>query len=423
MAEELIPIDPKSQLGVYLRNLDAQQKLPVQPGAEVPEAQASQQRLNQVGTMDVVPVGPGGPTAEEIMRGAKEKSAQEATQVSGQLFRNVAVPAAQAGLAMATSGASIPAQIAINAGTEAALQGAGVNPRSNVQLGLAAGVPAAIPALTGAVKGIGRATANILGKGGAAGEQAIAKTLGVPADVIERSRYAPSKAVYQAVRGQGEIGVSGALKAVQNAVAKETALGSQANKQTLKYLKGIESDLSSMAGATEDAKVMTDRAQRISKMAEQADKRGHSTLAATLKDAANEFKGGIPGLKEADRAYTRELLVDDIFKAARSSNKLKAVDDLIAEKGQKMAGVMSDKDLKDIRKIVSQVVDLGGSGSEAGIVKTAYEGILKSFLADPNGLTVFRHAFGPDLSNITAQRLAGLATFMRGYMAQKQRRD
>ena len=56
-------------------------------------------------------------------------------------------------------------------------------------------------------------------------------------------------------------------------------------------------------------------------------------------------------------------------------------------------------------------------------MKTAYEGILKSFIADPNGLTVFRHAFGPDLSGITAQRLAGLSTFMRGYLAQKQRSE
>jgi hypothetical protein len=57
------------------------------------------------------------------------------------------------------------------------------------------------------------------------------------------------------------------------------------------------------------------------------------------------------------------------------------------------------------------------------MIKSIYNAGLRSFLADPNGLTVFRHAFGPQFEKLTPAALTGIMTFVRGYEAQKRRKE
>lgn len=356
----------------------------------------------------------------EIARPAAQASRQEAEKTSGQLFRNVAVPATQTALAIGTGGMSLPAQAAIGAGTEYGLQKAGLNPPSAVNIGLQAAIPFAGKAIEGA-KGAGRFVGNLAGKGQQAGEQAVAKTVGAPLTAVERAGAAPATEAYNAARAAGPIDVSAARQAVQDALAKEIALGSQGNRIAKTRLEGILDDFNNTTG-TMDADTMVAKAQRLQAMARDAYKSKNSVLGKALDDATQTFKASIPDLKKADEIYTRQDVVDKMFKAVRSSNKVKAIDDLLAKEGKKIKGAMSDKEIEDIRLIASRIVDEGGNAG-AGILKTGFEAAVKSFLADPNGITVFRHAFGPTMDRLSPERLAGLMTFIRAYNAQNQRKD
>jgi hypothetical protein len=321
-------------------------------------------------------------------------------------------PAASALLAGATGGLSLPLQMAAQGGGEAALQATGVNPPSATQIGLAAGAPYGANKIAKGVAGLGRFAANLLGKGQRAGEQAIAKTLDVPGDVIERSTHAPSKALYKEAEAPGGVNVQAAKTAVDNAIDAEKQLGSQANKAIIKKLQGISDDL---ASGTEDAGVMVAKAQRLVKDAEGYQRRAPS-VAKSLKDTSGHLKESVPGLKQADVAYTRENVVDDIFNAVSKNKKVESLDALLRDKGDKVRSVIADKDLKDIYKIASQIENIGGS--EPGILKTGYNAVIKSFISDPNGLTSFRHAFGPNLEKMTSQGIVGLLTLMRGQKGQ-----
>lgn len=361
---------------------------------------------------------PQGPSGRELMQQAQQKSVQEAGQVSRQLMTNVAVPAAQVGLGLATGGMSIPAQMAIGGGGEFLAQQAGLAPSDPGQVALQAAIPGVGRALAGGARGLGRAIANVTGRGQQAGEQAIAGRLNVPLGAVERSTFAPSRGMFEQAR-QSMPNLSKAQMAIRGAIDEEMALGSQANKQTVKTLEGIGQDLVDLSvGGVEDSKVMVAKAQRLGKQADQAFRRGNTTLASTLKGAVDEFKRAIPGLKEADAAYTREDVVDKIFKAARKGKKVEAIDNLLADEGAKIRGVIPDDDIKAIRTIASQIENV--TQGEVGVTKTAFNTLVKSFLSDPNGVTFMRHAFGPSV-RFTPERLAAFATFMRGYLAQQQR--
>lgn len=371
----------------------------------------------------------------EVGKPAAQQARAEATKTSGQLFRNVAVPVAQAGLTMALPGvggaaagvigglgraaASAPGQALIGAGLEYGLQKAGLNPSNPTSIGLQAAVPFASKVVEG-IKGMGRFGANVLGHGQQAGEQAIAARLGEPLKTVERVGAAPATEAYNAARAAGPIDVSAARSAVTDALAKETAMGSQGSTIAKRKLEGILTDFADTSG-TMDADTMVAKAQRLQAAARDAYKSKNSVLGKALDDATQTFKQSIPNLQKADEIYTRQDVVEKVFKAARSSNKVKAIDDLLSKEGKKIKGAMSDSEIEDIRRIASRIVDQGGD-TGAGILKTGYEAGLRSFLADPNGITVFRHAFGPTMDRLSPERLAGMMTFVRAYNAQNQRK-
>mgnify|MGYP001500614957 CR=1 FL=1 len=230
------------------------------------------------------------------------------------------------------------------------------------------------------------------------------------------------RAAYNAVRNNQQwIDVEPAYQAVRAAYETEQALGSQANRQSLRYLEGLMNDLQpAVNGNTTvtSAENLAARAQRLSAAATEAFKRKNSTLGTTLSNAANAFKGSVPGLREADVVYTRQNAINDIFGAVRKGKKVEAIDALLTDpkKGARVRNAMADDELRDIRLIASRMV--GSSGSEAGMLKTMADTAVKSFLANPNGLTVFRHAFGPRFETLTPERMAGLMTFIRAYNAQ-----
>ena len=369
----------------------------------------------------------------EVAQPAAQQARAEATKTSGQLFRNVAVPVAQAGLSMVLPGAggaaagmigraaaSAPGQALLGAGIENALQETGLSPKSGKAIALQGAIPFASKAIEG-VKGAGRFVANLLGHGQQAGEQAVAARLGTPLRTVERAGAAPATEAYNAARAAGPIDVSNARAAVTDALAREIAMGTQGSAVARRRLQGILDDFAE-SGGTMDADIMVARAQRLQAAARDAYKSKNSVLGKALDDATQTFKASIPNLQRADEIYTRQDVVEKMFKAVRSSNKVKAVDDLLAKEGKKIKGAMSDSEIEDIRRIASRIVDQGGD-TGAGILKTGYEAGLRSFLADPNGITVFRHAFGPTMDRLSPERLAGLMTFVRAYNAQSQRKD
>jgi hypothetical protein len=345
----------------------------------------------------------------------QQRSLEDAYKTSGQLTRNVLVPAAQTALAIGTGGQSIPIQMAIGMGTEAALQQTGLSPESPGQIALQGAMPIVGRGIE-AFKGISRGVANVMGRSQKAGEQAIASRLGVPGEAVERAYATPkSTALYKAAEEGGEISTQGAREAIREAISKETQLGSQANRQTLKYLQGIESDLTEGTIRAEEAVA---RAQRLAGKTSEAFKGKRPTEGAGLQEATGRFKETIPGLKEADIAYTRERAVDDIFGAVRKTKKVEAIDNLLAGKGgDRLKSAMSKDEIRDLRLIASRMVS---ETADPGMLKWLHSTAVKSFLADPNGLTVFRHAFGPTMDRLSPQRLAGLMTFIRAYNAQKE---
>lgn len=364
------------------------------------------------------------PPPPDVMREAGLASGREASEVNAMLTRNVAVPLAQTAAGVATGGLSIPWQMGLGAALELGLQEAGLAPKSAKGVVAQGLIPGVGNVAARGIKAVGRGIANITGKGQKAGEQAIGMRLGLSdeqLDPVTRAYTEPaSKRLYKGAEAGGQINVGTGQAAIQDALQAEQALGSQANKSTVKMLQGIETDL---AGGTMDAKTAVAKTQRLSGKSSEAFKRGRSTEGATLKEATGRLKDTVPGLKQADEAYTREQAVEEIFRTIRKSNKVKALDDLLSDpkKGDRIKSAIAPDEMRDIRKIASQIVDLGGAGSEAGLTKTGYEGTIKSFLSDPNGLTVFRKSFGPDLGKMTPQGIAGLLTFMRAYQAQTKK--
>jgi hypothetical protein len=305
----------------------------------------------------------------------------------------------------------------LGAASEYALQKAGLAPKSTGNVILQGAIPLAGRVLEG-VKGAFRFGANVMGRGQKLGEQAMADVLKVDPDPVARA-YAQraSSAKYAAAEAAGELPTNQAQQAIRKAIETETALGSQADKATLKMLQGIETDL---AAGTIDAKTAIAKAQRLQGKAGEAFKRGSSTKGKTLKEATEGFKEAIPGIKEADMVYTREKAVEDIFKASRKAKKVEALDELIStsKNADKIKSVISPEEMKDLRLIASRMM---GEGADPGMVKWLHSGAVKSFLSDPNGVRVFRHAFGPTYERLKPERLAGMMTFIRAYNAQKEK--
>ncbi len=363
----------------------------------------------------------------DIAKQGRQMAVKDANQTSRMLAKDVVAPLAQTALTVGMGGLNIPLQMAGGAGLEYGMQKAGINPESKAQVGAAAAGPVLgmLPRLGG---GIARATANLTGKGQKAGEQAIAGRLGVPGEAIERARHNPSGPAYGAVRSNPQwVHTQPALDAVDAAIARETALGSQADARVLDRLNGIRRDLAVPPGevGVTSAENLTNRAQRLSREANDAFRgtNPNTGLGTSLREAANEFKAAVPGLREADAIHTRQGAVKEIFDATRKGKKVEAIDKLLsdAKKGPRVRSAFNDDELRDVRLIASRM--MGSPGADVGVMKTLADTGVRSFLADPNGLTVFRHAFGPNFERLNPERLAGMMTFIRGWEAQKNRED
>jgi hypothetical protein len=356
----------------------------------------------------------------DILKEGGQMAWGDAKRGSGTLARNVLVPAAQAGLGIATGGMSVPAQVALGVGSEAIAQRTGLAPESNTQLGLSALGPIlgrVLPTVTRAAGKLFTPSEKV----SQIGKEAVAQRLGEVPDVVERAATRPaSDELYAQARGAGSVATGGMKSTVDDALKKELSK-STPDRATVKRLENLTKKLTDNPNL--DAAQVVDELQDLGHATTQAFKQKQSVRGTHLKEATGAAKQAagkdIPALADADAAYSRERVVKDVLKATGQGNPVKALDELIEKSGPQMLKVMSKEELQDVRDIAGRI---GRSVASEGMLNRLHEGgkvMLSDMVGTDAGRKLLRHVMGPK-GDLTGAKLGAAFTFWRAYKAYEE---
>lgn len=363
---------------------------------------------------------------EDIRKEGQQMAMKDASQTSGMLAKNVLVPVAQAGAALATGGMSIPAQMGINAAIEGGLQGAGINEPSKTQLALSALGPLAGKVVQKGVREGVAATGRFMNGPAvrSAGVEAAAKVMGQEPNLMTRAlNPKASKALYDVAEQGGFIPAAQAHTAVQNALRQELQMANP-DAKTVQTLQGLANKYAPGTAGTlmVDSADLLKEAQRLGRETTGAFRTGQNVTAQGMKDATAGLKAAIPGVTEADQAYTKEKVAGDIFKRMRIGNQQAKIDQYIEDNGSKMLGAgFSQKDIQEIRDIAKRIGP--ATAAPVGATNRALDAIAKpvsEMILDAGGRKILRLVMGPE-SKISPAGINAALTFWRGYQASKAR--
>lgn len=374
-----------------------------------------------------LPPPPGEIIPPEALAQGRQRSVKEAGEVSSMLARNVAVPAAQAGIGLATGGLSIPAQMLIGGGTELGAQAAGLAPKSMGQVALAATPPLVKPAFQAArsgLRGLGQMIAPTALR--EAGTEAAAKVGGMAPDVVERA-FQPklSGKLYEVARSAGNIGTSTLKAPIDDAIKAEQAL-STPDRSSLKLLSNLSRKLASVPETNFDDVI--NEIQRLEKRASAlyTGKNANPVAAKNLSDAADALADTVskanPAYKAAVNRYLRERTTTKIVDAIREGNASAKLNKLIDHEAGRISKAFSKDEINEIRQVAGQVAEAVGSGGE-GFANRTFNAFTKPFsdmMESSTGRALLRNTLGPmgKGGERSATALATALQFWRAYAAQ-----
>lgn len=363
-------------------------------------------------------------TGDSLMARGRQMAVQDATKTSGTLAKNILVPAAEAGIGLATGGLSLPAQGLIGAGTELAAQKTGLKPESTTQLVLGA----LGPGLGALASKLFRAGTLALGRAttptetvSQIGKEAAAQRLGTKADVLERAA-APkaSDELYRQARSAGQVETGGLGATIEEALDREMRRATP-DRATVNRLKNLKKKFDANPELPSDEVV--DELQDLSKATSQAFKQKQSVRGTHLSEATHKAKSAageqIDTLAAADKAYSREQATKSVLKAMGKDNPVKALDDLLEKDGETMLQVMSKEELQDIRDIAGR---MGRSVSSEGFLNRIHESgkqMLSEMLGSQAGRSLLRKVMGPE-NKMTGAKIGAAFTFWRAYKAYEE---
>lgn len=336
----------------------------------------------------------------------RQTAVGEAQQFNQKMLRAIGVPLAQAGLAYATGGMSIPAQMAIGGGAELLAQKTGMAPESNVQLGLAAAAPGLGPVVS---KGIdlarkaGRGIVTTASRFAApnafrtGGVESAVEQLGGEPDVIKRVLSPkPSTTAFNAVKSEFQDvptnkitrGITSALNEIP-ASAKSDAASD--------YLKGLH-DILDQKGNMPYEQI----ANEIQGMRTQAkqflankDFAGHAAVMKARSKIIAEMDALSPALKEANAITRRMHNVDKIEDALTMARSDVAFKKLL--KKDALLSSMPEEDLRLVETIANKLTTVGTQASpfsNAGgrLMNLAVRPLAAAF-ESPQGRSLIRKMF------------------------------
>lgn len=314
-------------------------------------------------------------------------------------------------------------QAAVGAGAELLNQKLGLAPESKAQVALAGGVPLIAGGLAKSVKTLTKAGAELAAPGALreAAAEATAERFGQLPETLKRIyTKLPSARLFNEARAQGPVPTQSILNTIGKALQAEK-IKSTPNSTTVRRLENLLNKYQQGPEASYDDLIT--EMQELRLYATGALERRNPAAAKSLLDARSQILDEMskisPVIKEANRTYARESLVQDTINVMRGPNPASKLRTLI-ETDSVYKNLFTRDELKDVVYLADQISDVASSapaGFGRQLLSAMTEPVSQLILTRP-GRAILRQVIKPQ-KKLTVVGVATALQFMRAYIASK----